>query len=246
MLLWIFGVGGAGFSAGFFGPMIFTPEANQGPLVGIFLSGPAGFCLGLCLGVACRLLRVPAVGQWRTLWVSCVAAALVTLYFVMPEPALRGYAFDTQIQGCESPVQAADAAIKYWEDRIARAPWAQARRGWQDEERRILQDARGVILNVVVLRKNRIYEARKPWNKGQMIASGWKTSNEQTSYYARYAGGSCADYPVGTRSVHFSEYDVSVLNRSGPSDWPPRGPATFLNRQTLDPVPDQYRKLLNE
>jgi hypothetical protein len=38
--------GGIGFSAGFFGPILFTPESNQGPLLGIFLTGPLGFLLG--------------------------------------------------------------------------------------------------------------------------------------------------------------------------------------------------------
>jgi hypothetical protein len=39
-------VGGIGFAAGFFGPMIFAPGANQGPLLGIFITGPAGVVLG--------------------------------------------------------------------------------------------------------------------------------------------------------------------------------------------------------
>ncbi len=38
--------GAVGFSAGFFGPIIFTPEANQGPLLGIFITGPLGLMLG--------------------------------------------------------------------------------------------------------------------------------------------------------------------------------------------------------
>src|SRR5215831_20752878 len=37
--------GGIGFAAGFFGPMIFAPEANQGPLLGFF-TGPIGFFIG--------------------------------------------------------------------------------------------------------------------------------------------------------------------------------------------------------
>ena len=36
-------LGGIGFAAGFFGPMLLAPEANQGPLLGIFITGPAGF-----------------------------------------------------------------------------------------------------------------------------------------------------------------------------------------------------------
>jgi hypothetical protein len=39
-------LGGIGFIGGFFGPMIFTPGANQGPLLGIFITGPAGLVLG--------------------------------------------------------------------------------------------------------------------------------------------------------------------------------------------------------
>jgi len=39
-------IGGIGFSAGFFGPILFTPGANQGPLLGIFITGPLGFILG--------------------------------------------------------------------------------------------------------------------------------------------------------------------------------------------------------
>lgn len=39
-------LGGIGFSIGFFGPIIFAPEAGQGPMLGIFITGPLGFLLG--------------------------------------------------------------------------------------------------------------------------------------------------------------------------------------------------------
>ena len=42
-------VGGIGFAAGFFGPILLT-DANQGPLLGIFVTGPLGFVLGWVLG----------------------------------------------------------------------------------------------------------------------------------------------------------------------------------------------------
>ena len=44
-------VGGIGFCAGFFGPMVFAPDANQGPLLGIFITGPLGALLGAIGGV---------------------------------------------------------------------------------------------------------------------------------------------------------------------------------------------------
>lgn len=49
--LWAAGLGGVGFVAGFFGPILFLPESNQGPLLGIFLTGPLGFFTGLGWGL---------------------------------------------------------------------------------------------------------------------------------------------------------------------------------------------------
>jgi hypothetical protein len=39
-------VGAIGFAGGFFGPMILTPGANQGPLLGLFITGPLGAIVG--------------------------------------------------------------------------------------------------------------------------------------------------------------------------------------------------------
>jgi len=44
-------LGGISFLAGFLGPIIFTPGANQGPLLGIFITGPAGFVIGMVAGL---------------------------------------------------------------------------------------------------------------------------------------------------------------------------------------------------
>lgn len=50
-------VGTVGFLGGFFGPMIFAPDANQGPLLGIFITGPLGFLLGGVGGLIFGLAR---------------------------------------------------------------------------------------------------------------------------------------------------------------------------------------------
>jgi hypothetical protein len=42
---------------GFFGPIVLAPEANQGPLLGIFITGPLGFLLGFVLGYGYAALR---------------------------------------------------------------------------------------------------------------------------------------------------------------------------------------------
>jgi hypothetical protein len=50
-------LGGLGFVLGFFGPIIFAPEANQGPLLGIFITGPAGAVVGFVVGIVYGLWR---------------------------------------------------------------------------------------------------------------------------------------------------------------------------------------------
>lgn len=50
-------VGSVGFAAGFFGPMVFAPAANQGPMLGIFITGPAGALLGALLGFVYGMRR---------------------------------------------------------------------------------------------------------------------------------------------------------------------------------------------
>jgi hypothetical protein len=40
-----------GFIGGFIGPMLFSPDSNQGPLVGLFITGPLGVPLGGIVGL---------------------------------------------------------------------------------------------------------------------------------------------------------------------------------------------------
>lgn len=50
-------VGGIGFVLGFFGPILLAPDANQGPLLGIFYTGPGGVLLGLLWGMIRKVRR---------------------------------------------------------------------------------------------------------------------------------------------------------------------------------------------
>ncbi len=43
-------VGATAFVLGFFGPLILFPDNNLGPLLGIFITGPAGVLFGLFVG----------------------------------------------------------------------------------------------------------------------------------------------------------------------------------------------------
>jgi hypothetical protein len=50
-------IGLPSFLAGYIGPVIFTPQSNQGPLLGIFITGPAGAIIGFIAGVLYANLR---------------------------------------------------------------------------------------------------------------------------------------------------------------------------------------------
>ena len=56
---WAAIAGAIGFCGGFFGPMIFTPGANQGPLLGLFFTGPLGFIGGGICGLIYALWLRP-------------------------------------------------------------------------------------------------------------------------------------------------------------------------------------------
>lgn len=57
-------LGGIGFVGGFFGPMLLAPRANQGPMLGIFVTGPGGLLLGALAGAIHGRMR--ARGPNRT------------------------------------------------------------------------------------------------------------------------------------------------------------------------------------
>ena len=60
---WALVIGGIGFIGGFFGPMIFAPGANQGPMLGIFITGPLGVLLGAIGGLVHCLVQRKRAGS---------------------------------------------------------------------------------------------------------------------------------------------------------------------------------------
>jgi hypothetical protein len=50
-------IGLLGFLIGYIGPIIFYPNSNQGPLFGIFLTGPMGVLGGAIVGCIVGVIR---------------------------------------------------------------------------------------------------------------------------------------------------------------------------------------------
>jgi hypothetical protein len=58
-------VGGAALFVGFIGPILFMPNANQGPLLGVFITGPIGTLAGTVGGLIYGLVAKRRIGEGR-------------------------------------------------------------------------------------------------------------------------------------------------------------------------------------
>jgi len=230
-------LGATGFAAGFLGPMIFSPDANQGPMVGIFISGPAGAVLGMILYGVCRLLKVSAKNQWRLLTGVAVVGVMLTLLLVQPSPALQGSLFTAEVASCASPSGVEAETLAYWGKRISEVNWSAPRDGWEREMRATLEAAPGVVVDVRVSRANAVYENRKPWNRGTLYATGWKAKTEERSFYLPQ--NSCANYPASRELNGFLSYEYSGKIEP-PDTWPPQALEQVINASAYSEVPQRF------
>ncbi len=196
---WALVLGVVGFVCGFFGPIALSPEANQGPLLGIFISGPGGALLGAILGAAAGLLPLPKRVKAAALAVVAIAVALVTLYYSTPSPQYRATIVDAEFRDCQLPDTLREATLADWDERIAKVTWAEPRAGWREDFDRMLQEHRGVVITLDVRRSTMVYENRKPWNKGTLILRPWQPVGAQKHYFA-CAGEPAARTMLGSRA----------------------------------------------
>jgi hypothetical protein len=239
-LRWPLILGAIGFACGFFGPMLFVPDANQGPLVGILISGPAGVLLGFALLITCAVFRVSARWQWRMLRVTAVVGAVAILILVQPDPALRGYVMDMEVKSCASPRDIEEQILDKWSQRLAdtrgRAPQA----GWKETMRQTIHEAPGVIIDVEVRHQISVFEKRKPWNRGALFATAGRNAPEEHSFYV--ADRACSDLSAAPTVRFFEKYDLNGPIRPSP-EWPPRALEQAVDVSTVAPVPSAYEHL---
>ena len=227
-------VGAAGFCAGFFGPIALNPDANQGPLVGIFITGPGGAILGAVVGGV-----LGALGASRRRWITALTATATllvvgTLFFALPDAEFRRNVLELSVQSCGSPLSLKEEVFDDWDKRIAAASWAAVRPGWKEGFEAMAAADPGVVLGVAVQRSTGVYENRKPWNRGT-LKSG-KAWWVRERYFAR---GACADWPVGTTGV----FDAAGDPRSSKA-WPPDVLPNLLDLQVLTPSSPDRAALL--
>lgn len=234
---WVVVLGVVGFAAGFFGPMILRPDANQGPMVGIFITGPGGAAAGLVLGWLFRLLPVSEARRWQALLASAALLGLGTLYFCLPPPETVGRLQQSTVTDCREPAVLTDDAVREWERRVADAPWAKVRPRWQDEVPAMLRATPGVVLTLHVSSEKPILRHRKPWNSGRVTAGGWNRPRvDSQRYFADFRGNRCEDYAAELPVLW-------VRNGQGSDHWPPDDLPNLLNVARVEEAPPRYRDL---
>ena len=161
-------LGGVGFLSGFLGPIALSPDANQGPLLGIFITGPGGALLGVLVGAVTGALRV-SPRTFRTV-LACAGTllALTTLFFSTPEPEYRAGILDAEILDCSPPSSRRDKAVAYWEEALTRTNhYFTPRATWKQELDRMLATEPAVVLRASrapPLRRVREPQALEPGN----------------------------------------------------------------------------------
>jgi hypothetical protein len=233
ILFWALVLGGAGFAAGFFGPIVLRPDANQGPLVGLFITGPGGFVLGLALGVLFRFLPVSNARRSQALTAATVALVVGTLISCLPPPETQGMLLEGLITHCESPADLSADSMAHWEQRVANVHWASPRAGWKEDVSRMLREDTGVVLTLDVRRQNRVQKHRKPWNSGRIDAAGWEDVAYSRRYFAEFNGAYCAEYPSEPPTLYMTYGQSSKA-------WPPDELSNFLNLARVEEAPGRF------
>jgi hypothetical protein len=242
---WPIALGLTGFIAGFLGPIVLNPDANQGPMLGLFITGPGGAIAGLVLGLAFRVLPFAESVQKKALIMVCAALGLGTLYFSLPEPVLVGYVIEADVADCTLPTEAAATAATTWQQAVDHSSYSPPA-DWKQIALRNVAEADGVVLTMRIAQRVMIYQQRKPWNSGRRIASAWQPVDASERYYAIDAGNDCRAYLDRPRQ-RYTPFTTGPSNPNRPAEeWPPTDTTSFLQLMELGPVPADYRRLLDD
>lgn len=236
IFVWALALGVTGFITGFFGPMVLNPQANQGPLLGLLITGPLGAATGAVLGLLFKFLPIAPKHKTASLFSICGIGGIAVLYFCLPEPKVLAYIVDGAVTRCNKPSERMEQAIKDWEQRVANFTSSKPRDGWKEDTARMLREE-GVVLTVNITRQASLLEHRKPWDFSRVTVSSWTTKPDSRPYFARFAGSDCGAYDK-------VEFPLYVATGQGSGTWPPSELSNFLNLTVIEPTQARYRQLL--
>lgn len=110
---WWLIVGGFGFFFGYFGPLIFAPGSNQGPLLGIFITGPLGMVMGTLGWFFSYVFNWHYRLQIRVA-IGCCALIVLGLIVmaIQPKAEWPGRIYQIQVTKCSSSSQEGESSLE--------------------------------------------------------------------------------------------------------------------------------------
>jgi len=234
-------LGVVGFLAGYIGPLILRPDANQGPLLGIFITGPLGFFAGFCLWFLSRVFSWSLVTQRKWLGVGCgVLVMTVVAVALAPKPDWVGWIYEVEVMHCRAVHTETENVLVDWRRRIADADGLPARPGWPEEVKRVLKEDTGSLVDVKILGEKSVKKERSFFNKESWVAYAIMDKVVRTKTF--YIAQPCASLPSGTTGTYFvsSKFNVKA-DKDRP--WPPVGVGDLLFKASLLPVPHYMKSI---
>ena len=234
-------LGGIGAACGYFGPIYIDPGAAQGPLVGIFITGPFGFLLGAGVGLLFHRVSLrPWLRESIFAFIGLLFAAGV-LFSIRPGDELSSFLIDAEIVKCEAANAHAATAAARWADTALHNPQIEQRPAWRASIAQMLRDDPGAVLTVRVWRRRGIYLPTKDKAQPRSKLGPWIPKGYEDAYFARYAGDRCSDYAIGSRDVYWIHVEDATA-------FPPANSPAFLSLYVIDRVPRELEpsKVLGE
>jgi hypothetical protein len=229
---WALVLGLTGFVCGFVGPMAFAPESNQGPMLGIFITGPVGALSGAILGAVVGVRGLRRSLSNALLVLAALMVAATTLVVAIPEPHYYADAVEGEVLDCTDVAELRDDAVKRLNALAASRPALRAPISWDEAFDKALDQDHDVVLALHLSRYRRLYRREARWNRGTLAADPWTTADQTANYYAMFGGPTCDGYAVGAQA------QFSVVSRVG--IWPPSGLAEMLDVNAAAPLePDE-------
>ncbi len=221
-------MGAAGFLAGFFGPIVVTPDANQGPLLGIFITGPLGVAAGAIFGfilprVTRERFRLPILIALAAMFFVGIITGLVFLR----GPEFVGRLYFAEITNSRPASDLIPAAILRWEDSAKQHAYTPPA-GWQEDRRRMVADVKGNVVTLKNVSLWYVHRQRKPWNMGRY------------TFTIQPSGGELDAYTVADVKLISPGWFMSKSS-DVPAEWPPRNIGDFLGVVEIIPAPPEFR-----
>ena len=227
-------VGSVGFACGYAGPIYFD-AGDLGPLLGLFVTGPGGFIIGIVTAVLVSRTRLQSTGARGVLVATATVVGVTSLLLSIPESRYVADVMDATPISCRPASDVIPEAVGLWDRRLSEHTDWKSTRGWKDSVPGMAAAEPGIELTMQVHRHRRIDELLKPWNRGRLQPQPWRMGGDHwsTVFFLHREGGTCLGFELGTRQ----SFAIAV---GSPEGTPPNVLHFFFGLAAVGTVPANY------